>query len=508
MTEQAELLVSRGPIAGLKYYADKKADQFFVIDSVSNKGYTWSEVYRLVCRMDHYLQSAGCTSTDRIAISCADELVILVAGLACLKANIPFVLVPHYLSPNEKENTLSKNDVHCLFSDHEIQTPSGTRVIGLSRGALSAYTYEVINNRPIDEEAIVFFVLGSGTTGTSKLLPFSHQRLRQRADWANGHLTITESTRYSATVHLTFSSSFLRCLYAAVGGYSIVVGLLDVRNFPQAVARYQITDMLSTVLQMEQLIGTFDDTKKTTFSSLRKLSVSYSSVHPTLLQDVKRCITPQAFNSYGCNEAGGVTLLSPEILAPLPGSVGKPYDGSVVEVVDKEDHPVPVNARGYIRMKTPCMLDGYADRSLPDNANFRDGWFYTGDVGYLAEDGQLVHLGRGDQLMIFNGINIYPAEIEQTLLTHPSVNDVAVMPIKHKVHQELPACIVSLVSGARVSERDLELFAKDLLGAKAPVLLFIADAIPRTPQGKIIRAEVARLITSGVLSRQEETAIA
>lgn len=471
MIEQIVPPVSRGPIASLEYYADKKADQLYVIDNVSNKGYTWSEMYGLVCRMDHYLQSAGCTSTDTIAISCADELVTLVAGLACLKANIPFFLLPYYLSPNQKENMLSKIGAHYLFTDHAIQTPPETQVIGLSRGALSAYAYGVKNNPAIDEDAVGFLVLGSGTTGASKLLPFSHRKIRLRAEWSNSHMTIAERTRFSVTIHLTYSTPFFRCLYALAGGYSVVLGLLDVRDFPQAVARYQVTHMLSTVLQMEQLIGAFDNTKKAAFLSLERLSISFSTVHPALLQAVKRCITPQACNSYGCNEAAGVTLLTPDILDPPPGSVGRPYDDCSVEIVDKEDHQVPANTRGFIRVKTPCMLDGYMDRSLPDNSNFRDGWFYTGDVGYLAEDGQLIHLGRGDHLMIFNGINIYPAEIEQALISHPAVKDAAVMPIKHNIHQELPACVVSLVMGARVSERDLRLFAVDLLGAKAPAVL-------------------------------------
>ncbi|MDF1686269.1 MAG: class I adenylate-forming enzyme family protein [Parvibaculaceae bacterium] len=502
MTEQNATAVSRGPIEGLQYYAEAKAHQLFVIDSVSNTGYTWAEVYGLVCRMDHYLQSAGCTSKDRLAISCADEIVTLIAGLACLKAGIPFFLLPFYLSPTQKANTLAQMGAHYLFTDHEIETPPGTQLLGLSRGALSAYTYGVQNNPAIDEEAIGFFVLGSGTTGASKLMPFSHRIIRQRADWANAHTDISEHTRYSVTVHLTFSSPFFRSLYALAGGYSIVLGLLDVRRFPQAVAQYQVTHMLSTVLQMEQLVSTFDNTKKAAFLSLEQLSVSFSTVHPDLLTAIKRCITPYACNSYGCNETGGAARLDGEAYIALPGSVGKPYEEGSVEVVDKMDCPVSANARGSIRIKTPCMLEGYADPDLPDNANFRDGWFYTGDVGYFSDDGQLIHLGRGDHLMIFNGINIYPAEIEQTLLTHPAVKDVAVVPIKHKLHQEVPGCVVSLVAGAQMSEMALKRFAADLLGAKAPALLTIAESVPRNPQGKIIRSEIVRLIASGVVQDQ------
>jgi acyl-coenzyme A synthetase/AMP-(fatty) acid ligase len=104
--------------------------------------------------------------------------------------------------------------------------------------------------------------------------------------------------------------------------------------------------------------------------------------------------------------------------------------------------------------------------------------------------------------MIFNGINIYPAEIEQTLLTHPAVKDVAVVPIKHKLHQEVPGCVVSLVAGAQMSEMALKRFAADLLGAKAPALLTIAESVPRNPQGKIIRSEIVRLIASSVVQGQ------
>ncbi|MBV1887433.1 MAG: acyl--CoA ligase, partial [Parvibaculaceae bacterium] len=405
MIKQIVPSVSRGPLAGLKYYSDQKPDEIFVIDSVSNIAYTWSQMYGLVCRMDHYLQSAGCTPTDTIAISCADELVTLVAGLACLKVNIPFFLLPYRLSPSQKENAFSEINGRYLFTDQDIQTSSTIQVIGLSRSALCAYRYRVENSPEIDEETVGFYALGSGTTGASKLMSFSHRNIRLQGDWTNNHMIITERSRYCVTVHLSYPTPFFRCLYALAGGYSIVLGLLDIRNFSQAVARYQITHMVSTVLQMEQFIGAFDDTKKTSFLSLEQLAISFSTVHPHLLHAVERCITPKACNSFGCNETATVTRSTPGIMDPRPGSVGLPFDDGAVEIVDKDDQVVPANTRGFIRVKTLCMLDGYTDRSLPDNANFRDGWFYTGDVGYLAKDGQLIHLGRSDQMMIFNGIN-------------------------------------------------------------------------------------------------------
>lgn len=506
MIEQTMPLMPRDPIASLEYYAEKKPDDFFIIESTSNKAYTWSEMYRLVCRMDHYLQSSGCTPKDRIAVSCADELVTLVVGLACLKANIPFFLLPHHNSSNQKADTLAQVGAQFLFTDHDIRRTPGTQVIGLTRSALSAYGYEVKNNSVIDDESIGFFVLGSGTTGAPKLMEFSHRRIRSRVKWANSIIDITERTRMCVTVHLTFLSPFLRCLYGVVGGYSVVLGLTDVADFPDAVERYQITHMMSTVVQMEALVLAVGRSRKASFSSLEELVISYSTVQAKLLDAVKECITPHVVNGYGSNEVGSVTRLTSDILNPLPGSVGRPRVGSEIEIVDKDDQVLPAQARGRIRIKSPCMLDGYSDRSLPENADFRDGWFYCGDVGYFSADGQLIHLGRGDNLMIFNGVNIYPAEIEQALLKHPEVKDMAVMPVKHTVHQDLPACLVSLVAGAQVNAEDLRRFTVDLLGVKAPAFLAITHAIPRNTQGKIIRADVAGLISLAL--RMESGAMA
>ena len=75
--------------------------------------------------------------------------------------------------------------------------------------------------------------------------------------------------------------------------------------------------------------------------------------------------------------------------------------GAEVEIVDREDRMVAANTVGLVRLKTPCMLQGYANSTIDDNSNFRDGWFYPGDIGRLASDGQLVHLGRSELLSLF-----------------------------------------------------------------------------------------------------------
>ena len=145
-------------------------------------------------------------------------------------------------------------------------------------------------------------------------------------------------------------------------------------------------------------------------------------------------------------------------------------------------------------MKSPGLIDGYLNDPESTSKAFVDGWFYSGDFGKMTEDGHLIHLGRSDQMMIYNGINIYPGEIEACLAAHPSVADVAAFPLRHPVHQHLPVCAVSLRSGSRLSMEDLQAYAVDHLGIKAPKKIFTLDEIPRNEQGKLVRSKLVEKI--------------
>jgi D-alanine-D-alanine ligase-like ATP-grasp enzyme len=179
----------------------------------------------------------------------------------------------------------------------------------------------------------------------------------------------------------------------------------------------------------------------------------------------------------------------------IAGNVGHPHPGFELQVVDAKDRPLPAGEAGLVRIRSATGIDGYLNDPIATAEAFRDGWFYPGDLGRLAAGGQLIHLGRADDLMIMNGINIYPAEIEQTLLIHPAVRDAAAMPIRHPVHQDVPVAVVSLHPGADAAAQDLLRFVHDRIGAHALHQIFILEEIPRNEQGKPrrddIRAQIA-----------------
>ncbi len=233
-----------------------------------------------------------------------------------------------------------------------------------------------------------------------------------------------------------------------------------------------------------QLLQSLPASTQAAMESLTALMLIGSTVSANLRQRIRERLCSRLCVLYGTNESGTLCATEWQDVYQVPGTVGRPQSGFRLEVVDAHDAAVPAGQPGQVRIQGPAMIDGYLDDEPATARAFRNGWFYPGDLGRLTPDGQLIHLGRSDDMMIVNGINIYPAEIEQVLTAHPAVREAAAMPLKHAVHQDVPVCAVSLVEGARVDAQALLSFARERLGAHALQQVVMLDRIPRNDRGK------------------------
>jgi long-chain acyl-CoA synthetase len=138
------------------------------------------------------------------------------------------------------------------------------------------------------------------------------------------------------------------------------------------------------------------------------------------------------------------------------------------------------------------MATGYLGNPEATARRFRDGWFWSGDMGFLRSDGQLVINGRADDMMILNGVNIFPVEIERVLERHPAVLIAAALPIPSKVHGQIPVAAVELREGHAIGSVELQSYAREHLALRAPRRVLIMVALPRNSQGKIMRREIAQ----------------
>jgi D-alanine-D-alanine ligase-like ATP-grasp enzyme len=219
-----------------------------------------------------------------------------------------------------------------------------------------------------------------------------------------------------------------------------------------------------------------------------------SIVREKLRRDVLERLCSDFRVTYGANETWNTTVTDPGECLRYEGTVGRPAPGVEIQIVDKAAQPVRAGDVGFIQIRSASVVDSYLDDDAASERAFRNGWFMPGDLGRITEDGHLIFCGRADDMMIFNGINIYPIEIEQCLLSNPAVADAMAMPLKHHIHQDIPVCAVVLHINTRTTRDELAAFSRQRLGARAPHFIAILETIPRNQQGKPQRAELMRLV--------------
>ena len=171
-----------------------------------------------------------------------------------------------------------------------------------------------------------------------------------------------------------------------------------------------------------------------------------------------------------------------------------------MNVVNEEGETLPPGHTGRIRAKGPGMLKGFIGEPAGTAEAFKGDWFYSGDLGELTADGQLIHHGRADDMMIFDGINIYPVEIENALLHHPAVAEVSAFSIRSVERGDIPVAAVEIKS--KVSEDELRSHCRSWLGAHTPRRLMIVPKIPRNDVGKILKNELVSLFHRWINQRR------
>jgi acyl-CoA synthetase (AMP-forming)/AMP-acid ligase II len=174
-------------------------------------------------------------------------------------------------------------------------------------------------------------------------------------------------------------------------------------------------------------------------------------------------------------------------------SCGRPMSGVEIRVVGADGAPKPPGEVGEVVCRTPQVMLGYWN--LPDATKgaIRDGWFHTGDAGYLDADGYLFIYDRVKDMIVSGGENIYPAEIESALFGHPAVADVAVIGVPDDQWGESVRAIVVKKPGAELTAKDLIDYARErIAGYKVPRGVDFVEALPRNPSGKILKRELRK----------------
>ena len=234
------------------------------------------------------------------------------------------------------------------------------------------------------------------------------------------------------------------------------------------------------------------------FSSLRLIVYGASPIAQDLLRRAIAVFKCGFCQVYGLTETtGAITYLPPADHHADDGarllSCGKPYPSVEFRIVDADDNELPAGEIGEVATRSPMNMVGYWNLPEATDAALRGGWFHTGDAGYLDEDGYLYIHDRIQDMIISGGENVYPAEVENALFSHPAVADVAVIGVPDETWGEAVKAIVVKAPDAETSEDELVAHTRDRIAHfKAPRSVDFVAELPRNPSGKILKRELRK----------------
>jgi len=332
--------------------------------------------------------------------------------------------------------------------------------------------------------------LSSGTTGEPKAALRTHAMALAGFRIQQAATGLLPADRCISFLALDFYAGLTRCVDVHFAGATLVLpppvkGRWDPFRL---IARERITYLSMVPAQLPGLLRLAPAGEGPCAPRLRLLRLDAMALNEALRRDICARVTPGLFHSYGTNEAGLLAFGLGETLARFPGAVGFAAEGVTLEIVDEAGAALPPGEVGRVRARSPAMAHSYIDDPQASAAAFAAGWYYPGDLGTLSREGLLHIKGRADDLMNFDGIKIYPAEIEAALLSHPGVVEAAAFPLASRRHQQIPAAAVVLRSDCA---GELLHWARERLGKHAPERILVLPSLPKNAMGKVLKRELA-----------------
>jgi acyl-CoA synthetase (AMP-forming)/AMP-acid ligase II len=337
--------------------------------------------------------------------------------------------------------------------------------------------------------------LSSGTTGMPKAIHRSHRDQRFLEERALQHAGDTPDDRFLVIVQLSFSYGLNTAMQVLYGGGLLRMTRPDLTDAQlyAIIDRDGINRLAMTPTHAQAMLPAMSEDAPR-FPRIRRLEISTAAVPDALRREIRRRITPNLHIRYAANETSCLTGADPRAQIDVPDTVGRPYPGISVAIVDEAGAPLPPGETGRLRFRGAGLPSAYIDNPEASARAFHDGWFEPGDLGALTPSGALMLKGRADDMMSVGGVKVFPAEIESVLCQHPAVAEAAAFPVASGYDRDLPAAAVVLRGDTTAEE--LLAFCRDRLDFRAPKAVHIVPALPRNAIGKILRRELARTFTS------------
>lgn len=468
----------------------------------TGRRFTYVQLNERTNRLANALRGVGFTKGNVIAFLSKNRAEVMETFYANAKSG--FLGLPlnyrlankeiiHLLELYEAKALIFENDFIEVAQEARLQLPGIKKYIIIGDEAPDfALEYEALiaESSPMEPEIKVteddasYLNLTSGTTGLPKGYILSH--------YSNANVVIDFNILFNITkddVVLTVFPMVGRVAFAW-GGVSLYVGARQVvmnfepRKVLEVIQSEKVT-ISNWVAAMANFILGIEDLHNYDVSSLRGLVFAGSPFPVALQESVRQHICSNLFEYYGLQETAVVCCASPKDKVRKPASIGKITPWSELRIVDDTGADVSTGEKGEIIVKTVSSTTSYYKNENETIKAFRNGWFHTGDLGYLDDEGYIYISGRCKDMIVTGGQNVFAAEVENVLVKHLAVQDCAVIGLPDEKWGEAITAVIGKKPDTAVTEEEIVTFCKgEIAGFKVPKRVIFEHQIPRTPTGK------------------------
>ena len=479
---------------------------------------TWAAYVERISRSAHMLSKLGVGPGQRFGILCRNcfrhaELVYAAYWAGAIPVPINYRLAPPEIAGMLEDAECRVLAVESIFTNLLDQPPLNdwrSRAIRITTDQSSGTLpdYDTLRNEayPVapydvreDDEAILLYT--GGTTGRGKGVPLTHRNIVLNALQLSHVISLGDNDVYLHSSPMFHSTDLKATALTMVGAAHAYLPKFSPENVINAILRYDVT-IASLVPAMLRRIVEYREIHQHDTRTLRLISYGTS---PMPVELIRR--TMQAFPGVDMHQCYGLTETSP-ILAVLDEidhnrglagrddllrAAGRPLPGVDIRIVGDDGRTMPTGETGEIVVRGPQVAKGYHNRPRETAKAFREGWFWTGDIGRIDTEGYLYVLDRKKDMVVTGGENVYTLEVEAVLSQHPGIDEVAVIGVPDEQFGEALFAAITLLPGWQLTADEIIAHCRGRIGGyKIPRRIAFLDVLPKSDVGKVLKQDLRR----------------
>lgn len=473
----------------LAHHARARADHPAIVQG--ERVLLYRDLDPLVCRTASHLLDLGAAQGEAVAVALRDTPEHLIILFALARAGIVILPLDWRWTAGEQGRVAEHFGANLVLMEPGAAPVGGKRCVRIDADWHAAVAGASADRAFPTADGPFVMSLSSGTTGRPKGPRLSHYQFLRRfwVSWIN--LGFNSRDRYVSATPLYYGGGRTFAMQMLFSGATVIFfpPPYTPEELCAEISRRRATSLFLVPTLLRRLLA-LDDETLAPLRAMKLLVSSGSALHPEERRAIRSRVCAGFIEYYSSTEGGGISCLTADDPEEFTESVGRPVFAVDVQCVDESHRPLPPGQVGRIRYRGPAVADGFWNDPEASREAFRDGWYYPGDLGMLDEHGYLYLKGRAKDMIIRGGINIYPAEVEAVLQSHPAVAESAVVGWPSREFNEEIAAFVILRGEATPAELR-EICRSQLAPYKVPREVFVVNELPRNALGKVIKTELS-----------------